>query len=62
MDEDCQGRDDNTANKEKIWTTATAIEKERVRALQWTAVACCGTGEKMTTTEAKVEAAAIAGR
>ena len=58
MDANIQGRDSDAANKEKIRTTAT--EKEGARATRWTAVSHGGAGVKTTTTEAVVEATAVA--
>ncbi len=60
MDANIRGRDGDAADKEKIWTTAT--EKEGARATRWTAVSHGGAGVKTTTTEAAVEATAIASR
>ena len=60
MDTILQGRVGDTANKEKIRTTAT--EKEGARATRRMAVSHGGAGVKTTTTEAAVEATAIASR
>ena len=60
MDANIRGWDGNAANKKKIWTTAT--EKEGARATWRTAVSHGGTGVKTTTTEAAVEATAVASR
>ena len=64
MDANLRGRVVDAANEEKIRTTATEKEKEkeRVRATRRTAVPGGGMGSKTTTTEAVVEAAAVAGR
>ena len=60
MDANLQGRVGDAANKEKIWTTAT--EKEGARATRRMAVSHGGAGVKTTTTEAVVEATAVASR
>ena len=60
MDANIRGRDGDAANKEKIRTTAT--EKEGARATRRTAVSHGGAGVKTTTTEAAVEATAVASR
>ncbi len=60
MDVNIRGRDGDAANKEKIRTPAT--EKEGARATRRTAVSHGGTGVKTTTTEAAVEATAVASR
>ena len=60
MDADIRGRDGDPTNKEKIQTTAT--EKEGARATRRTAVSHGGAGVKTTTTEAAVEATAVASR
>jgi len=60
VDTTIQGWDGDAADKAKIRTTA--MEKEGVRATGWTAVSHGGAGVKMTTTEAAVEATAIASR
>jgi hypothetical protein len=64
MDANLRGRVVDAANEEKIRTAATEKEKERVRAraTRRTAVAGGGMGSKTTTTEAVVEATAVAGR
>ena len=64
MDANLQGRVGDATNEEKIRTTAMEKEKERARerATRWTAVAGGGMGSKTTTTEAVVEATAVAGR
>ena len=66
MDANLQGRVGDATNEEKIRTTAMEKEKEkeraRERATRWTAVAGGGMGSKTTTTEAVVEATAVAGR
>ena len=65
MDANLQGRVGDAANEENIRTTTTKKEKEQVkaRATRRTAVAGSGAGAKtkMTTTEAAVEATAVAG-
>jgi hypothetical protein len=62
VDANLRGRVGDAANEEKIRTTATEKEKERVRATRRTAVAGGGMGSKTMTTEAVVEATAVAGR
>ena len=64
VDANLRGRVGDAANKEKIRTTATEKEKERARAraTRRTAVAGGGMGSKTMTTEAVVEATAVAGR
>ena len=64
MDANLRGRVVDATNEEKIRTTATEKEKERVRAraMRRTAVAGGSMGSKTTTTEAVVEATAVAGR
>jgi hypothetical protein len=64
VDANLRGRVGDAANKEKIRTTATEKEKERARAraTRRTAVAGGGMGSKTITTEAVVEATAVAGR
>jgi hypothetical protein len=64
VDANLRGRVVDATNEEKIRTTATEKEKEgaRARATRRTAVAGGGMGSKTTTTEAVVEATAVAGR
>ena len=64
MDANLRGRVVDATNEEKIRTTATEKEKERMRAraTRRTAVAGGGMGSKTMTTEAVVEATAVAGR
>ncbi len=60
MDANIRGRDGDATDKEKIRTTAT--EKEGARATWRMAVSHGGAGVKTTTTEAAVEATAVASR
>ncbi len=66
MDANLRGRDGDTADEEKILTTAT--EKERVRArvraraTRRTTIVSGGVGPKTTMTEAAVEATAVTSR
>jgi hypothetical protein len=60
VDANIRGRDGDAADKEKIRTTVT--EKEGARATRRTAVSHGGAGVKPTTTEAAVEAKAVASR
>ena len=62
VDANLRGRVVDAANEEKIRTTAMEKEKERARATRRTAVAGGRMGSKTTTTEAVVEATAVAGR
>ncbi len=60
MDANIRGRDSDAADKEKIRTTAT--EKEGARATRRMAVSHGSAGVKTTTTDAAVEATAVASR
>ena len=60
MDANIRGWDGDAADKKKIRMTAT--EKEGARATRRTAVSHGVAGEKTTTTEAAVEAKAVASR
>ncbi len=64
VDANLRGQVGDAANEEKIRTTATEKERARARAraTQRTAVAGGGMGSKTMTTEAVVEATAVAGR
>jgi hypothetical protein len=64
VDANLRGRVGDAANEEKIRTTTTEKERARARAraIRWTAVAGGGMGSKTMTTEAVVEATAVAGR
>jgi len=66
VDANLRGQVGDATNEEKIQTTVTEKEKERARAraraTRRTAIAGGGLGSKTTTTEAVVEATAVAGR